>query len=113
MCSDCDTLVCSDIGGTFDISNLDRLGTSEVQQVQCLVDGVRLLINMEKALEGGKDIKTMLPENFIMDTEGGQEINETVESKPATYRAEVKAGNFPDLSKHNNYMARVLTEVRQ
>ena len=49
-------------GGVFDISNLDRLGTSEVQQVQCLVDGVKLLINMEKALEAGNDIDDLLPE---------------------------------------------------
>ena len=48
-------------GGVFDISNLDRLGTSEVEQVQCVVNGVKLLIEMEKALEGGKSIDDMLP----------------------------------------------------
>ncbi|XP_078487603.1 creatine kinase M-type-like [Ciona intestinalis] len=39
--------------GTFDISNSDRLGSSEVDQVQCVVDGVNLLIQMEKRLEAG------------------------------------------------------------
>lgn len=32
--------------GTFDISNLDRLGSSEVEQVQKVVDGVELLIKV-------------------------------------------------------------------
>ena len=30
-----------------------RLGSSEVEQVQCVVDGVKLLIEMEKRLEAG------------------------------------------------------------
>lgn len=33
-------------GGIFDISNLDRLGSSEVEQVQSVVDGVELLIKV-------------------------------------------------------------------
>ena len=32
--------------GTFDISNADRLGFSEVQLVQKVVDGVELLIKV-------------------------------------------------------------------
>lgn len=43
-------------GGVYDISNTDRLGSSEVEQVQKVIDGVKLLINMEKALEAGKSI---------------------------------------------------------
>jgi creatine kinase len=44
--------------GIFDISNADRLGYSEVELVQKVVDGVKLMIEMEKALEQGKDIET-------------------------------------------------------
>lgn len=40
--------------GTFDISNLDRLGKSEVELVQLVIDGVDLLVEMEKCLEKGK-----------------------------------------------------------
>lgn len=43
-------------GGIFDISNSDRLGFSEVQLVQQVIDGVNNLIEMEKALEKGKRI---------------------------------------------------------
>ncbi|KAJ3613417.1 hypothetical protein NHX12_019666 [Muraenolepis orangiensis] len=49
------------VGGTFDISNADRLGFSEVELVQMVVDGVKLLVDMEKTLEKGKSIDTMVP----------------------------------------------------
>ncbi|KAK5901805.1 hypothetical protein CesoFtcFv8_007128 [Champsocephalus esox] len=45
------------VGGTYDISNLDRLGLSEVQLVQTVIDGVNYLIECEKRLEKGQDIK--------------------------------------------------------
>uniref|UniRef100_A0A4W5PPN4 Creatine kinase U-type, mitochondrial n=2 Tax=Hucho hucho TaxID=62062 RepID=A0A4W5PPN4_9TELE len=49
------------VGSTFDISNLDRLGQSEVQLVQTVVDGVNYLIDCEKKLEKGQDIKIPPP----------------------------------------------------
>jgi len=39
--------------GTFDISNWDRVGKTEVELVQLVIDGVELLIKMEKRLENG------------------------------------------------------------
>lgn len=48
-------------GGVYDISNADRLGKSEVQLVQAVVDGVELLVEMEKALERGKSIDHLIP----------------------------------------------------
>lgn len=50
--------------GTFDISNSDRLGSSEVEQVQKVVDGVKLLVAMEKMLEKGESINDVLPGNL-------------------------------------------------
>uniref|UniRef100_W5NBZ6 creatine kinase n=1 Tax=Lepisosteus oculatus TaxID=7918 RepID=W5NBZ6_LEPOC len=47
-------------GGVFDISNADRLGFSEVEQVQMVVDGVKLMIEMEKKLEKGAAIDDIL-----------------------------------------------------
>ena len=52
------------VGGTFDISNLDRLGFSEVQLVQKVIDGVNKLIEVEKRLEKGKDIADLLPRSL-------------------------------------------------
>jgi len=48
-------------GGTYDISNADRLGFSEVHLVQNVIDGVNLLIDMEKRLEQGKSIDDLIP----------------------------------------------------
>lgn len=50
------------MGGVFDISNADRLGFSEVELVQMVVDGVNLLVEMEKQLEAGESIDDMMPE---------------------------------------------------
>lgn len=49
------------VGGVFDISNADRLGSSEVDQVQMVVDGVKLMVEMEKKLEKGEAIDSMIP----------------------------------------------------
>ncbi|KFP98305.1 Creatine kinase B-type [Haliaeetus albicilla] len=49
------------VGGVFDVSNADRLGFSEVELVQMVVDGVKLLIKMEKRLEKGQSIDDLIP----------------------------------------------------
>lgn len=49
------------VGGVFDISNADRLGFSEVELVQMVVDGVKLLVDMEKRLEKGQSIDDIMP----------------------------------------------------
>ncbi|KAM8921214.1 creatine kinase B-type [Pelodytes ibericus] len=49
------------VGGVYDLSNADRLGFSEVELVQMVVDGVKLLIEMEKRLEKGQSIEDLIP----------------------------------------------------
>ncbi|NXT70528.1 KCRB kinase, partial [Chaetops frenatus] len=49
------------VGGVFDVSNADRLGFSEVELVQMVVDGVKLLVEMEKRLEKGQSIDDLMP----------------------------------------------------
>lgn len=49
------------VGGVFDVSNADRLGFSEVELVQMVVDGVKLLIEMEQRLEQGQAIDDLIP----------------------------------------------------
>ncbi|NXC89501.1 KCRU kinase, partial [Cercotrichas coryphoeus] len=49
------------VGGVFDISNLDRLGKSEVELVQLVIDGVNYLIDCERRLEKGQDIRIPSP----------------------------------------------------
>ncbi|XP_006005418.1 creatine kinase S-type, mitochondrial [Latimeria chalumnae] len=45
------------VGDVFDISNMDRIGRSEVELVQLVIDGLNYLIDCEKRLEKGQDIK--------------------------------------------------------
>ena len=40
----------------FDISNADRIGFSEVELVQMVVDGVEFMIELEKKLEKKQNI---------------------------------------------------------
>ncbi|XP_028660528.2 creatine kinase S-type, mitochondrial isoform X1 [Erpetoichthys calabaricus] len=49
------------VGDVFDISNLDRIGRSEVELVQLVIDGVNYLIDCEKRLEKSQDIKVPPP----------------------------------------------------
>ena len=46
--------------GIFDISNSDRLGFSEVELVQRVIDGVAKLVTMEKKLIAGESIDDLL-----------------------------------------------------
>merc|ERR1719436_1392011 len=48
-------------GGIFDISNADRLGFSELELVQKVVDGVNLFCEMEKRLEKNESIADLMP----------------------------------------------------
>ncbi|EGD79241.1 arginine kinase [Salpingoeca rosetta] len=47
-------------GGVYDISNKERLGKSEVQLVQTMIDGVKTLIAAEKALAEDKPLPSDL-----------------------------------------------------
>jgi len=56
-------------GGTWDISNADRLGKSETQLVNIFIEGVAQIIRWEQQLEEGADIEdevadASLPEKF-------------------------------------------------
>ncbi|CBY18300.1 unnamed protein product [Oikopleura dioica] len=56
-------------GGTWDISNADRLGKSEVQLVNIFIEGVAQIIRWEQALENKEDIEEQvaaagLPEKY-------------------------------------------------
>lgn len=44
-----------------DISNTYRLGFSEVELIQMVVGGVKLLVEMEKRLEKGQAIDDLIP----------------------------------------------------
>lgn len=90
------------VGGIFDISNSDRLGSSEVEQVQRVIDGVNFLITLEKCLETGQSIRSLYDKLV-----SGQPARDIV---PAEAEGFVEESNFPDLSQHNNWMSKCLTK---
>lgn len=47
---------CAAKGGVYDISNADRLGKSEVELVNIMIEGVAQFVKWEMELEGGKSI---------------------------------------------------------
>merc|ERR1711881_66773 len=47
---------CKAEGGIFDISNADRIGFSEVELVNLLIEGVHFIVACEKKLEKGQSI---------------------------------------------------------
>lgn len=49
------------VGGIYDVSNADRIGYSELELLGFVTSGVKLLIEMEKRLEGGKAIDDLVP----------------------------------------------------
>merc|ERR1712055_1047668 len=59
-------------GGTWDISNADRLGKSEVELVNIFIEGVAQIIRWEQALEAGQNIDaevaaTTMPKNVTIE----------------------------------------------
>jgi creatine kinase len=52
---------CEAKGGIFDISNADRLGKSEVDLVNIMINGVADFVEWEQLLEQGKSIDDKLP----------------------------------------------------
>merc|ERR1712167_330826 len=49
-------------GGTWDISNADRLGTSEVDLCNLFIEGLAQIIKWEKKLEAGENIDAEVAE---------------------------------------------------
>mmetsp|Transcript_51716 Transcript_51716/g.43463 ORF Transcript_51716/g.43463 Transcript_51716/m.43463 type:complete len:98 (+) Transcript_51716:3583-3876(+) len=50
-------------GGKWDISNYQRIGFTEVELVQKMINGVEALISVEQKLESGIDIKKAMGDN--------------------------------------------------
>merc|ERR1719399_2277826 len=84
----------SSSGGVWDISNADRLGVSEVDLVNLMIEGCAELIKIEQGLEIGDPVYEFMPGLGDQPTGGFPWID-----CPST---------MPDLSRHNNIMAEVL-----
>merc|ERR1719408_493126 len=80
--------------GIWDISNADRLGTSEVDLVNLMIEGCAKIVAMEQALETGEPIYEYMP-GLGDEPTAGFPWTDTPDK-------------IPDLSQHNSIMADVL-----
>jgi len=53
------------VGGVWDVSNKQRIGHSEAELVQTMINGVKLLIEMEKKLVAGESIDDLIPKEPV------------------------------------------------
>merc|ERR1719456_602917 len=83
-------------GGIWDISNADRLGVSEVELVNLMIEGCAKLVKMEYALETGGSIYPYMPGLGDEPTLG--------------FPWKECPDHLPDLSNHHSVMADVLKE---
>jgi creatine kinase len=86
-------------GVTWDISNSDRIGVSEVDLVNGVIEGAAKLVEMEQALESGKPVHQFMP---------------GLGDKPAPgFPTDECPEKMPDLSQHGSIMAEVLRSKPQ
>merc|ERR1719473_651419 len=81
-------------GDVWDMSNSDRLGTSEVDLVNVMIDGCAKLIQMEQKLEKGEPTYEFMPGLGDDDFPG--------------FPGKIAPDQMPDLSQHFSIMADVL-----
>ena len=77
--------------GIFDVSNRHRLGFSEVELIQLMIEGVAYLVDLEKKAEAGEEIN--LDEHYNWDTDARKETAKAALKKRATKRAKAIAKN--------------------
>merc|ERR1719421_392019 len=86
-------------GGIWDISNADRLGVSEVELVNLMIEGCAELIKIEQALETGGSVYPFMPGLADEPTPG--------------FPWDECPDRLPDISGHHNIMADVLKKQPQ
>merc|ERR1719313_2800142 len=101
-------------GGIFDMSNSDRLGKSEVELVNTMIEGCAKLVKMEQALEAGSAIDDLLTASAPAKPAEAPAIPDYA-SMPGLGDEPLPGFSFgdtpdamPDLSEHNSIMADVL-----
>jgi len=82
------------VGGIFDISNSDRLGTSEVGLVNNMIESCAKIVKAEQALEAGQFIYEFMPGLGDEEYPG--------------FPHDVCPAAMPDLRNHNSIMADIL-----
>jgi len=98
----------------FDISNIERLGSSEVEQVNLVADACRTLLDIEIRLEGGEEVDFEAWDDDESFEENGFEPQTSMsllglgaEEYPG-FPVDELPDKLPDLSRHWSLMAEVI-----
>jgi len=97
------------VGGVYDVSNKQRIGHSEAELVQTMVNGIKLLIAMEQKLVAGESIDDLIPKESVAPVviDAGAAI---VPSGSSIDVLPSKENNYPTFTaKHRSLMAKHLT----
>lgn len=110
---------CSDLGvpGVWEVQNSVRLGSSEVEQVNSVIEACCALLELEARLErGGQDL-TDLTQSLNLEVATGEakrprppeEVFGSGDAEFPGFSAETCPPEMPDLSRHHSVMAEILT----
>nr|CCA27873.1 creatine kinase putative [Albugo laibachii Nc14] len=104
--ADCNSNECMD-----DISNKQRIGHSEAELVQTMINGINVLIAMEQKLLAGESIEALLPTPYVSPVDiiagqgGSEAMCTSIQVQPSP------EDNYPVFtSKHRSLMAKHLTK---
>lgn len=99
------------VGGVYDISNKQRIGHSEAELVQTMINGINVLIAMEQKLIAGESIEALLPSAslspvaIVAPESGPGCTSSSIQVQPSP------EDNYPVFtSKHRSLMAKHLTK---
>lgn len=98
------------VGGVYDVSNKQRIGHSEAELVQTMINGIKLLIAMEQKLVAGESIDDLIPKEHAAPVvvDAGPPVaasNSSIAVLPSS------EDNFPVFTtKHRSLMAKHLTK---
>lgn len=98
------------VGGEYDVSNKQRIGHSEAELVQTMVNGIKLLIAMEQKLVAGESIDALIPTEPVPPV--------VIDAGPPVPASDTSIAVLPSSSdnypvftpKHRSLMAKCLTK---
>jgi len=107
--------------GVWEVSSVDRLGTSEVDVINTVIEGCRILIDLEKQLEAGAEISFDSMLEAEGEAEWGEDMHQEYEydedeawglgdQEYPGFPGDVCPDEMPNLSEHHNAMAEVLND---
>jgi len=97
----------ADDRGTWEVSGSERLGSTEVEQVNLVIEGCKMLVDLEVQLEAGAEINVA---ELLASWQSEEQALGLGDDEYPGFPADVCPVTMPDLSLHHSSMAEVLKE---